>query len=161
MPAGGGGGGAARAGGGSGSGSDDDLFGGAHALEERHIARGAADGAAAGEAAGAREGRRLGVQQGYAVGLEVGFYAGAAQAWRSLQRAGEPLPARAERGLAALEALLAAAPLTRPQDEALHEALEAMRGRFKALASLLSPGGLAAAAPGAPGGGDGAPGAGF
>ena len=49
-------------------------------------------------------------------GMEVGYYAGCVRTWRRLQqRDPATVPQRAERGLAALEALLASFPLDNPQ----------------------------------------------
>ncbi|GBF97417.1 hypothetical protein Rsub_09583 [Raphidocelis subcapitata] len=126
-------------------------------LEEQHIEEGFEAGRRDGLAAGLQEGRELGLQKGFEIGLEVGHYAGCVRAWRALQRLDpSALPARAERGIAALEGLLAAYPLydpqarahaacrTRPQplrawppDQSLQDALEALRARCKAVVATM------------------------
>lgn len=116
----------------------DDLFDGIHDLESKHIDAGHAQGLTDGLVAGLKEGRQLGVQKGYEIGVELGFYSGCAQTWRQLQcKDSSLIPAKAERGIAALEDLIAQYPLTDPQDERLHDALENIRGKFKAVASTL------------------------
>ncbi len=49
-------------------------------------------------------------------GVEVGYYSGCVQAWRRLQQLQpDSVPARAERGIAAMEELLQSYPLHSPQ----------------------------------------------
>lgn len=116
----------------------DDLFGDVHDLEASHIEEGRAEGVRAGLAAGLAEGRQLGVAQGFEIGAELGFYAGCVQLWRQLQqRDASVIPARAERAIAALHEHLAAYPSADPKDERLHDALDSIRGKFKAAASAL------------------------
>ncbi|PNW86168.1 hypothetical protein CHLRE_02g075550v5 [Chlamydomonas reinhardtii] len=116
----------------------DDLFGEALGAEETSIEQGRADGVRDGLVAGLAEGRELGVQKGYEIGQEVGFYAGCVRTWRALQAQDPALvPERQERGLAVLEEQLRTFPLTDPQNEALWDALERLRGRFKTVASGL------------------------
>ncbi|KAG2499666.1 hypothetical protein HYH03_002603 [Edaphochlamys debaryana] len=116
----------------------DDLFGEALSVEESSIQKGREDGIRDGMVAGLAEGRELGIQKGYEIGQEVGFYAGCLRTWRALQ-ASDPglISERQEKGLAALEEMLGAFPLYDPQDESLLDALERLRGRFKAVASAL------------------------
>ncbi|KAF8057867.1 Lto1 [Scenedesmus sp. PABB004] len=132
----------------------DDPFDGAVQLEAAHIADGAAAGRRAGLAAGLEEGRGLGLAKGFEIGVEVGHYAGCVRAWRALQ-AGAPgaVPARLERSIAAMEECLAQVPLYTPQDEALTELLEALRGKYKTVTAALGKGGAGAGA----GGGEQAP----
>ncbi|GLC41467.1 hypothetical protein PLESTM_001198900 [Pleodorina starrii] len=119
-----------------GEGSDDDLFGEALSVEEASIQKGREDGVRDGMLAGFAEGRELGVQKGYEIGQEVGFYAGCVRMWRALQaKQPELVSSRLERGMAAVEEMIDRFPMYDPQDEALHEALERLRGRFKVLAS--------------------------
>ncbi|PNH01945.1 Oral cancer-overexpressed protein 1 [Tetrabaena socialis] len=118
--------------------SDDDIFGTTLGVEEASIQHGHGDGIRDGMAIGYGEGRELGLQKGYEMGQELGFYAGCARMWRALQ-AKDPafLSERQERGLAAVEDMLRSFPLLNPQDESLFDALERLRGRFKAVASGL------------------------
>ncbi|KAI8466918.1 MAG: hypothetical protein J3K34DRAFT_460648 [Monoraphidium minutum] len=128
-----------------------DPFDALHSLEEEHIAEGYEAGRKAGLAAGLQEGRELGLQKGFEIGLEVGHYAGCARAWRALGAlAPGAVPQRAERGIAALERLIADYPLYDPQDERLHDLLEAMRARFKAVIATLGAAADYAAPHGAP-----------
>jgi hypothetical protein len=70
----------------------------------------------AGRQAGALEGRALGLRKGYEMGSELGFYSGCCQLWRQLQaRSPAFLPPRADKAVAALEALVAEFPLGNAQ----------------------------------------------
>ena len=136
--------------------------------------------------AGRTEGLALGVEKGFEMGHEVGFYAGHAAVWRrlrALQREGpgEQVPgsaaaaaagaaaagaergARIDRGLASLEEHIAAFDLADPRDERLQEKVDAVRGKFRAVAAMMGagdaiawpgPGDAARPAEGSGGGGD-------
>jgi hypothetical protein len=70
----------------------------------------------AGRADGHAEGRELGLRTGFELGFELGTCRGAARAWRALQAADPSrLSARADKAVAALEALLEELPLDDPK----------------------------------------------
>lgn len=108
-------------------------------LEERHIREGFEDGQRAGRAEGDAEGRELGLRTGFELGFELGTCQGAARAWRALQAADPSrLSARADKAVAALEALLEELPLDDPKDERLQEWVDSVRGKYKAAMALVS-----------------------
>ncbi|EFN57097.1 hypothetical protein CHLNCDRAFT_143903 [Chlorella variabilis] len=111
-----------------------DLFDSALNLEEQHIREGYEEGARDGRRSGFAEGKALGVEKGFDVGHEVGYYAGCCQLWRQLQaRDPQLFSRRIDKGMAALEEMVAGFPLSSPQDERLQELMDGMRGKFKAL----------------------------
>lgn len=116
----------------------DDLFEDAHNLEAQWIEDGRAEGVRDGKRAGVKEGWELGVGKGYEIGVEIGYYAGCVHVWQQL-KALDPnaFPARTEKGIASLAALLDTYPLYDPQDERLHDLLEDVKSKFKTIASQL------------------------
>eukprot|EP00877_Chromochloris_zofingiensis_P010366 jgi/Chrzof1/5583/Cz16g08040.t1 len=88
--------------------------------------------------AGLQEGRELGLQKGFEIGVEVGYYRGCVRMWRRLQDTQpDVIPVRADRSITAMEDLLQAYPLHNPQDEQLQDMLENLRGKFKAVVTVL------------------------
>ncbi|KAI3434668.1 hypothetical protein D9Q98_002732 [Chlorella vulgaris] len=115
-----------------------DIFDSALHLEEQHIHEGYQDGLQAGRRSGRAEGKALGLQKGFEVGHEVGYYSGCCQLWRQLQTQDPQLwSQRVDKGIAALEEMVADFPLGNPRDERLQELMDGMRGKFKALLAMM------------------------
>lgn len=92
----------------------------------------------AGRTQGRLEGKSLGVYKGFDIGHEIGYYAGCLQIWKQLSdRQGNLLSARAIKALALLEEAVSKVPLHDPQDESLQDAMDTVKGKFKAAAALF------------------------
>ncbi|KAL4441877.1 hypothetical protein ABPG77_003793 [Micractinium sp. CCAP 211/92] len=115
-----------------------DLFDSALNLEEQFWQEGYEEGLRDGRRSGRDGGRGLGLQKGFEIGHEVGFYAGCCQLWRQLQ-AREPalFSQRVDKGIAAMEEAVRSFPLGDPKDERLQDLMDALRGKFKAVAAGL------------------------
>mmetsp|Transcript_39995 Transcript_39995/g.76492 ORF Transcript_39995/g.76492 Transcript_39995/m.76492 type:complete len:139 (+) Transcript_39995:225-641(+) len=116
----------------------DELFGGGLDLEGQHIEKGRVDGVADGCILGKTEGWESGVRSGFTVGGEVGFYSGCAQVWQHYADQHPDLfSERAQKGIAALQRLVASFPLDNAEDDSLQDVLEKLRSKFKAVSSML------------------------
>ncbi|RMZ52099.1 hypothetical protein APUTEX25_001293, partial [Auxenochlorella protothecoides] len=116
-----------------------DPFASALDLEEHHFRDGREAGMQEGKAAGYAEGRAMGVEQGFRISYEVAFYSGCLSQWHTAGEHGGRLKLnpRVLRHMALLEDLVRSFPWSDAQDPNLHQLVEAMRGRFKTLVTML------------------------
>ncbi|EFJ33328.1 hypothetical protein SELMODRAFT_84379 [Selaginella moellendorffii] len=117
---------------------ESDIFATTVGLDEAQLKAGFDEGFAEGVIAGEIEGREVGLKIGFQVGEELGFYGGCAQLWISLlQRDESAFSARAARGIQQLRDLVRDYPVLDHQNEQLQEKLDAIRGKFRAVSSMV------------------------
>eukprot|EP00850_Spirogloea_muscicola_P018181 SM000164S02243 [mRNA] locus=s164:53164:54627:- [translate_table: standard] len=118
--------------------SSGDIFDSSLDLEVQHLREGYEDGYRDGTDAGLLEGRDAGFRVGFQMGEELGFYLGCIAMWT---RASELEPglfsSRAQRSIQQLGHLLDTFPLLQPQDESIHDKLEALRAKFRTIVAVL------------------------
>uniref|UniRef100_A0A061RQR4 Essential protein Yae1 N-terminal domain-containing protein n=1 Tax=Tetraselmis sp. GSL018 TaxID=582737 RepID=A0A061RQR4_9CHLO len=88
--------------------------------------------------AGFSEGRRIGSTKGFQIGNEIGYVTGCCKLWRQqAEKQPDLVPDRARRAVNKLLSQLLDFPLGDPEDEALQDKLNDVRGKFKAVLAML------------------------
>lgn len=91
-----------------------------------------------GEKLGSVEGRQVGFAKGFEVGQEMGFYAGCHAVWTKCVTCDpDCFGERARRSIDAFGEMLGTFPIHDPLNEEILEILNAVRGKFKTIVSLM------------------------
>lgn len=115
----------------------DDFLESSVLLDETQYNEGYRDGYDDGLALGKEEGREVGLKLGFQVGEELGFYRGCVDIWKSVALVPEALSSRLQRSIEQLGKLVDEYPLYEPENEGIHEMMDAIRLKFRLISANL------------------------
>ncbi|KAJ1862778.1 hypothetical protein LPJ73_000675 [Coemansia sp. RSA 2703] len=91
-----------------------------------------------GKAIGAAEGREMGCDSGFDIGKDLGFYQGWVQQWlAAADKHPEVVPARVQKKLAEINALLDEVPTTNVEGAHFADRIKKVQQKFKVVAAML------------------------
>ncbi|XP_042003708.1 protein LTO1 homolog [Salvia splendens] len=117
----------------------EDIFESSLNLEESHLREGYDEGYADGLISGKEEGEQVGLKTGFETGEELGFYRGCVGVWSSAIRA-DPnfMSARVQKTIKQMDELLQNYTILEPENEAVSDAMDALRLKFKIICASLN-----------------------
>ncbi|XP_047980313.1 protein LTO1 homolog [Salvia hispanica] len=117
----------------------EDMFESSLNLEESHLREGYDEGYADGLISGKEEGKQVGLKTGFETGEELGFYRGCVGVWSAAIRA-DPnfMSARIQKTMKQMDELLQNYAILEPENEAVSDAMDALRLKFKIICASLN-----------------------
>ncbi|KAF3443850.1 hypothetical protein FNV43_RR13540 [Rhamnella rubrinervis] len=116
----------------------DDIFDSSLNLEDTHLKEGFDEGYKDGLVAGREEAKQVGLKSGFEAGEELGFYRGCVDVWKSaIGTDAATFSSRVQKGIKQMEELIEKYPLMKPESESLHEVMEGLRLKFRAVCATM------------------------
>uniref|UniRef100_A0A803PNW0 Essential protein Yae1 N-terminal domain-containing protein n=1 Tax=Cannabis sativa TaxID=3483 RepID=A0A803PNW0_CANSA len=117
---------------------DDDIFDSSLNLEEAHLKEGFNEGYKDGLDSGKEDGKQVGLKTGFEIGEELGFYKGCVDIWNSVIHVDPTqFSSRVQKGIKQMEELIEKYPVMEPENENVHEIMDGLRLKFKAVCASM------------------------
>ncbi|KAF4363284.1 hypothetical protein F8388_001825 [Cannabis sativa] len=116
----------------------DDIFDSSLNLEEAHLKEGFDEGYKDGLGSGKEDGKQVGLKTGFEVGEELGFYKGCVDIWNSAIHVDPTqFSSRVQKGIKQMEELIEKYPIMEPENESVHEIMDSLRLKFRAVCASM------------------------